>query len=75
MPESSARAAMLHRIVAAAEADQRIVGLVDYGSSGEGRAYEWSDVDVALFIRDEDLAAFEAGWVAWAGQFGRLLLA
>jgi hypothetical protein len=52
-----------------------MVGLVDYGSTSEGRGDEWSDVDVALFVRDDDLEAFQRDWVSWAGQFGRLLLA
>lgn len=69
------RAVMLRRLVAAARADDRIVGLVDYGSSSEGRADAWSDVDVSLFVRDADHAAFYAGWQAWMGRFGRLLLA
>jgi lincosamide nucleotidyltransferase B/F len=63
------------QLVEAAGADGRIVGLVDYGSSSEGRGDDWSDLDVAVFVGDEDLAAFEAEWQQWAGQFGRLLLA
>jgi predicted nucleotidyltransferase len=39
---------MIRRIVAAAERDLRIVGVVDYGSSSEGRADAWSDVDTAV---------------------------
>jgi Streptomycin adenylyltransferase len=71
----SAHTAFVHQLIAAAERDIRVVGLVDYGSSSEGRADAWSDVDVALFIRDADLARFEAGWKEWASQFGALLLA
>jgi lincosamide nucleotidyltransferase len=69
------RISFLSRLIAAAERDPRIVGLVDYGSSSEGRADAWSDVDVALFIRDAELASFEAQWKLWASQFGTLLLA
>ena len=69
------RAAIRQRLIATARQDPRIVGLVDYGSSSEGRADAWSDLDVALFLRDADLPAFEHDWVAWAGQFGPLLLA
>ncbi len=65
---------MLRRITAAAVADPRIVALRDFGSSAEGRDDEWSDVDVEVFVRDEDFAAFERAWVEWAGGFGRLLL-
>lgn len=66
---------MRHCLIAAAERDPRIVGIVDYGSSGEGRADEWSDVDVAVFIRDADFDEFERAWKDWAAQFGPLLLA
>ena len=45
------------------------------GSGSEARADEWSDVDVALFLRDEDFGGFEHGWKAWAAQFGTLALA
>jgi hypothetical protein len=67
--------ALMCKLIAAAERDPRIAGLVDYGSSSEGRADIWSDVDVALFIRDADLRQFEAEWKQWAAQFGALLLA
>jgi hypothetical protein len=63
------------RVLESARRDPRIVGLVDYGSSSEGRGDEWSDLDLALFIRDRDLKVFEANWKEWASQFGPLLLA
>jgi hypothetical protein len=66
---------MFHALHAAAQSDPRIVGLVDHGSSSEGRVDAWSDVDVALFVRDTDVVALEATWTAWAAQFGDLLLA
>lgn len=75
MPESAARAEMRRAMVAAAEADRRIVGLLDYGSGGEGRVDEWSDLDLEVFIRDADLPTFEQSWKGWAAQFGRPLLA
>lgn len=62
-------------VVRAAEVDARIVGVVDYGSSSEGRGDAFSDVDLALFVRDDDAAAFLGEWKAWAAQFGTLLLA
>ncbi len=58
-----ARAALLRRLRETVERDERIVGLVDYGSGGEGRLDEWSDFDVALFIRDADLDAFGRDWL------------
>ncbi len=68
-------AILRQRIMEAISRDPRIVGLVDYGSASEGRGEALSDVDLALFVRDEALAEFRAGWVDWAGQFGDLLLA
>lgn len=69
------RTTIQQRIVAAVSADPRIVGCLDYGATSAGRGDAWSDLDVALFIRDGDLAAFEADWKTWAAQFGDLLLA
>ena len=75
MDATATREELLRRIVAACAHDARVVGVVDYGSSSEQRADEWSDVDLALFIRDEDYEAFERAWQSWAAQFGPLLLA
>jgi lincosamide nucleotidyltransferase len=61
--------------MAAALRDRRIVGLLDYGSSSEGRDDVWSDVDAAIFVRDADYAAFDAEWRDWVAQFGRPLVA
>jgi hypothetical protein len=72
MSERSRRE-LTQRIVAAAMRDDRIVGVLDYGSSSEGRADEFSDVDLALYIRDRDFDDFERGWQDWAAQFGTLL--
>lgn len=75
MDMTAARERMLAHILAAARDDPRIVGLLDYGSSSEGRADAWSDVDVALYLRDESFAAFAAGWRDWTARFGRPLVA
>lgn len=69
-----ARQTMRLTILAAAEADPRIVGALDYGSSSEGRDDAWSDLDLTLVLHDEALAPFLAGWQDWAAQFGPLLL-
>jgi lincosamide nucleotidyltransferase len=72
-------AELRHRIrqqlIETAQQDDRIVGLLDYGSTSEGRGDDWSDLDIAVFVRDQALAPFEANWKQWAGQFGRPLLA
>ena len=62
-------------IITAAQADPRIIGCIDYGSTSEGRGDEWSDLDIALFIQDSELESFEKNWKQWAAQFGHLLLA
>src|SRR5687768_1413049 len=72
---NKARREMRLTSLAAAEADPRIVGVLDYGSSSEGRGDAWSDLDLAIVLHDEALAPFSAGWRVWAAQFGPLLLA
>jgi Streptomycin adenylyltransferase len=69
------RLELLARVCAAVTADPRVAGMLDYGSSSYGRADEWSDLDLALFLRDDGYDSFIANWRAWAGGFGRLLLA
>ena len=75
MPESQAQAQMREQLIAAARADPRIVGLLNDGSHSRGCADAWSDLDVSVFLRDEDFEAFTQTWVDWASQFGALLLA
>lgn len=75
MAESAARIEMARRLREAAAADPRIVGMVEYGSGSEGRADEWSDIDLTLLIRDAEFDSFERDWVEWAGSLGSLLLA
>lgn len=72
---SEAARNLRRQIGRAVNEDARIIALLDYGSSSEGRDDEWSDVDLAVFIRDEDYDDFEAGWKSWAAQFGTLFLA
>ena len=69
------RSDLRQRVLAAAHQDPRIVGLVDYGSSSEGRADAFSDLDLALFIQDGAFESFHAHWKVWAAPFGPLLLA
>jgi hypothetical protein len=73
-PTSPTRESLRCAVVDSAQRDQRIIGVLDYGSSSEGRPDPWSDVDLALFIRDEELDDFTCGWKDRAEQFGRLLL-
>ena len=71
---STAREAILHQIIEAANNDPLIVAIIDYGSSSEGREDEWSDLDLAIYIKDEDLASFQSDWKDWVDQFGTVLL-
>ena len=71
----SPRLDLWRQLVAEAERDPRVVGLLDYGSSSEGRADEWSDVDAAVFVRDADFARFAEEWREWVARFGRPLSA
>lgn len=68
------RESVKQRILDAAALDPRAVGVVDYGATAEGRGDKWSDLDLALFIRDEDLELFQDGWESWSEQFGSHLV-
>lgn len=72
---ATAQAVLLERLLAVARADPRIAGVLDYGSASYGRADQWSDLDLTLFIRDDGLPGFEAAWEQWATSLGDLLLA
>lgn len=54
--------------------DPRFVGCVDYGSTSEGRGDEWSDLDMAFFVRDEAADEINRDWKTWASQFGTPML-
>lgn len=64
----------LEMILNAIRFDPRFVGCVDYGSTSEGRGDEWSDLDLAFFVRDEDVGEVKQNWKEWASQFGKPLL-
>jgi hypothetical protein len=75
MVQKLTRQEFLQNLCSVVASDSAIVGLLDYGSSSEGRADQWSDVDVALFIRDEALSDFGHSWKSWAASLGELLWA
>lgn len=75
MTDMLTRERFVARLLAAAAADARIAGVLDYGSTSEGRGDALSDADIVLFVRDADLPAFERGWREWLAQFGTVLLA
>ncbi len=73
MLETLTRISIIEQVIVVAKHDSRIVGLGDYGSSAEGRAGQWSDVDVAVVVRDADFDEFERDWVSFASQLRQLL--
>ena len=50
---------MIERLRAAAEHDGRIVAVLMYGSFATGEADLFSDIEFAVFLDDEDFAAFD----------------
>ena len=75
IPITELRPSLRQQLITLAQTDARIVGVVDYGSTCEGRGDEASDVDVALFLHDEAVEPFTREWQTWAGTLGPLLLA
>ena len=74
MAWSPAQLALRERLIAAAKDDPRIVGLLCDGSHSAGRGDEWSDLDVSVFVRDDDFDLFSDDWRVWAANFGDILL-
>jgi lincosamide nucleotidyltransferase len=74
MGYEEARESVRKRLLEHASKDSRIVAVLDYGSTSEGRGDEWSDLDLAIFIRDKDFDSFNADWKDWSKQFGNHLV-
>lgn len=75
MTQTSARTLFRQLLIEGVQSDERIVGLLQGGSGSEGRADQWSDLDVFLFIRDTELEVFLHEWKQWVQPYGHLLLA
>ena len=75
MVQNSVRASFRQSLLEAAQADERIVGLLEGGSGGERRVDQWSDLDVFLFLDAAAMEGFTQTWKTWIAQCGRLLLA
>ena len=69
--QREARGSLLDRILNRARADERVLALLDYGSTSEGRGDAWSDIDLAMSIRPDAWEAFNAGWRDWLPPAGR----
>ncbi|MDQ4045233.1 MAG: hypothetical protein M3173_07280 [Chloroflexota bacterium] len=65
---------MLQCILNHAWQDERVLAVLDYGSTSEGRGDAWSDIDLALSIRADAWDAFIANWEAWLAECGTILL-
>lgn len=63
-------ACILHR----ARRDNRVLAVLDYGSTSEGRGDAWSDIDLALAIRPDAWDEFSATWESWLSGCGTVLL-
>lgn len=72
--QRSARERLLSRILARATSDARVLAVLDYGSTSEGRGDAWSDIDLALSVRPDDWDDFNATWKSWLADCGPLLL-
>lgn len=72
--QREARGSLLDRILNRARADERVLALLDYGSTSEGRGDAWSDIDLAMSIRPDAWEAFNAGWRDWLAACGPVLL-
>jgi hypothetical protein len=72
--QRTARDALLARILDRVRADDRVLAVLDYGSTSEGRGDAWSDIDLALSIRPDAWDAFTDGWRDWLDTCGPVLL-
>ena len=75
MTQTNARIELRQYLIEAVQSDERIVGLLQGGSGSEGRADQWSDLDVFLYVRDADLEDFLREWKQWIEPYGHLILA
>lgn len=57
-----------------ATSDPRILAVLDYGSTSEGRGDAWSDIDLAILIRPDAWDAFNGSWRQWLESCGPVLL-
>lgn len=72
--QQAARDRLLCRILEAARADDRVLAVLDYGSTSEGRGDAWSDIDLVLSIRPDAWDDFKPGWHDWLSECGPVLL-
>lgn len=69
-----ARNDLLDRILTLSTSDPRVLAVLDYGSTSEGRGDAWSDIDLAISVRPDAWDAFCASWREWLEFCGPVLL-
>jgi len=72
--QSIARDRLLQRILNHACRDERVLAVLDYGSTSEGRGDAWSDIDLALSISPDTWHDFRMNWETWLAECGTVLL-
>gem|GEM_PF-794429 len=72
--QQAARDQLLERLLRTARTDDRVLAVLDYGSTSEGRGDAWSDIDLALVIRPGAWTDFENSWRQWLASCGPVLL-
>lgn len=68
------RDALLQRLTAQAEADERVLALLLGGSLGRGDGDAWSDIDLVAVVAPEDHPGFVEGARAWVEQAAPLVV-
>ena len=71
--QKCARDGLLERVLKHARNDERILAVLDYGSTSEGRGDAWSDIDLALAIDAERWDGFLMSWRDWLARSGEVL--
>ena len=72
--QAHARGQVLQCILNHARRDERVLAVLDYGSTSEGRGDAWSDIDLALSIRSDAWNDFIASWKTGLAECGTVLL-
>lgn len=73
--QAAARNRLLAAILAHARNDSRVLAVLDYGSTSEGRGDAWSDIDLALAIDPTAWDPFTERWRDWLASCGPVMLA
>lgn len=72
--QRTARDCLLTALLDAARDDDRVLAVLDYGSTSEGRGDAWSDIDLAIVIDPDAWEEFRDGWRGWLQRCGHVLL-